>query len=137
MFTNDQRPNSYSCKGLTLFDQAAHVRGARTIIAVDRVKSRLDLARELGATHTIDTSNLPSLTTDLVAAIKEIVPRGTNANFETTGVVPIVDAGVRSLHLKGQMILISILNGKTMELDLGFLMAVRRTNHPKKLTDVL
>ncbi|KAF1847645.1 NAD(P)-binding protein [Cucurbitaria berberidis CBS 394.84] len=101
---------------------AAKIRGAKTIIGVDRVQSRLDLAREIGATHVIDTSNLPSLAADLNTAIREIVPLGTNANFDTTGVVPIIDGGLQSLHSKGQMILIGIVNGKSMDLDLGLLL---------------
>lgn len=104
---------------------AAKIRGARIIIGVDRVQSRLDLARELGATHVINTSNLPTLPADLITAIKEIVPLGTNANFDTTGVVPIIDAGLQALQPKGQMILIGITNGKTMEVDLGAILSVR------------
>ena len=90
---------------------------------MDRVKSRLDLARELGATHVINTSNLPSLTVDLAKAIREIATKGTNANIDTTGVIPIIDAGVQSLHSRGQMILIGIVNGQ-MNVDLGPMMMV-------------
>jgi Zn-dependent alcohol dehydrogenase len=88
------------------------------------VESRLTLARELGATDVIDTSNLPSLTVDLVKAIKDIAPHGTNANFDTTGVIPIIDAGVQSLQPKGQMVLIGIVDGK-MNIDLGSILAAR------------
>jgi Zn-dependent alcohol dehydrogenase len=104
--------------------QAAKIRGAKTIIGVDRVKYRLDLARELGATHTIDTSNLPSLTVDLAKAIRDIVPEGTIANFDTTGVIPIIDAGIKSLRSRGQMVLIGIVNGQ-MNVDLGTMLSVR------------
>jgi Zn-dependent alcohol dehydrogenase len=103
--------------------QAAKIRGAKTIIAVDRIESRLNLARELGATHVIDTSNCPSLTVDLAKAIRDIVPQGTNASFDMTGVIPIIDAGVQSLHPKGQMILIGIVDGK-MSVDMGSMLAV-------------
>ncbi|KAF2850305.1 NAD(P)-binding protein [Plenodomus tracheiphilus IPT5] len=98
------------------------LRSAHTIIAIDRIPSRLTLARELGATHTIDTSNLPSLTTDLVAAIRAIVPGGANACFDTTGVKPIIDAGCQVLQAKGQMVLIGIVEGG-MSVDVGRLMA--------------
>lgn len=91
---------------------------------MDRVQSRLDLARELGATHVIDTTNLPSLTADLAAKIREIVPRGTNATFDTTGVVPIIDAGVRALRQKGQVVLIGIVTGQNLDLDLSSLLNV-------------
>src|SRR5690349_16926384 len=46
---------------------AAHAAGATTIIAVDVVPARLDLARELGATHAINGS-----TSDAVAEIRQI-----------------------------------------------------------------
>jgi Zn-dependent alcohol dehydrogenase len=78
----------------------------------------------------IDTSNLPSLTTDLVKALKDIAPHGTNANFDTTGVIPIIDAGVQSLQPKGQMVLIGIVDGK-MNIDLGPMLAVGYI-HPQK-----
>jgi Zn-dependent alcohol dehydrogenase len=91
---------------------------------VDRVQSRLALARELGATHVIDTSNFASLAVDLGKAIREIVPGGTNANFDTTGVLPIIDAGIQSLQPKGQMVLIGIVDGH-MDIDLGKIMMVR------------
>jgi Zn-dependent alcohol dehydrogenase len=88
------------------------------------VQSRLTLAQELGATDVIDTSSLSSLAMDLGNAIREIVPQGTNANFDTTGVIPIIDAGVQSLHPKGQMVLIGIVDGH-MNIDLGKIMTVR------------
>jgi Zn-dependent alcohol dehydrogenase len=102
------------------------MRWAKIIIGVDRVKSRLDLALEPGANHVTDTSNLPSLTVDLTKAIREIVPLGANTNFDTTGVVPIIDAGVQALHSKGQMILIGVVDGK-MGIDLGAMLAVCHT----------
>jgi Zn-dependent alcohol dehydrogenase len=88
------------------------------------VKSRLDLARELGATHVIDTSNFTLLAADLTKAIRDIVPQGTIANFDTTGFIPIIDAGVQSLGTKGQMILIGIVQGE-MSVDLGKILTVR------------
>lgn len=64
-----------------------------------------------------------------MAAIREIVPAGTNANFDTTGVFPIIDAGVQSLHQKGQMILIGIVQG-SMNIDIGALLNVRQKISP-------
>jgi Zn-dependent alcohol dehydrogenase len=106
------------------------MRGAKTIIGVDRVQSRLALAQELGATHVIDTSNLSFLAVDLEKAIREIVPQGTNANFDTTGVIPIIDAGIQSLHAKGQMVLIGIVDGH-LNIDLGKMMTVRPSDKPR------
>ncbi|KAF2998938.1 hypothetical protein E8E13_006515 [Curvularia kusanoi] len=101
---------------------AGNVKGAHTIIGVDRIQSRLDLAKEMGATHIIDTSKFKDLATELPAAIREIAPKGANAIFDTTGVVPLISASVPALHPKGEIILIGIVNGKTMDLDLGALL---------------
>ncbi|KAH6629375.1 hypothetical protein C7974DRAFT_413179 [Boeremia exigua] len=98
---------------------AASVRSAHTIIGVDIVQSRLNLAKEMGATHVIDSSSFKDIATDLPAAIREIAPKGANAIFDTTGVVPLISAAIPALHTKGQIVLIGIVTGKTMELDLG------------------
>lgn len=50
---------------------AAIASGATTIIAVDIVDSRLEFAKTLGATHTINSKN-----EDAVASIKEITHGG-------------------------------------------------------------
>lgn len=48
---------------------AAKARGAKAIVVVDRVKARLDLAKELGATHIVDTTGTDL--SELAAKIKE------------------------------------------------------------------
>lgn len=78
----------------------------------------------MGATHVIDTSDFKDLATDLPAALREIASKGVNAVFDTTGVVPLIAAAIPALHAKGQIILIGIVNGKTMDLDLGALLNV-------------
>jgi Zn-dependent alcohol dehydrogenase len=103
------------------------LRKAKIIIAVDRVQSRLDIAKECGATHTIDTSAFTDLKTDLDTAIKKIVPLGTNFNIDTTGVLPIVEAGVSSIQAGGQLILIGIMSGLKLEVDLSDLLANGKT----------
>ncbi|KAF2795278.1 NAD(P)-binding protein [Melanomma pulvis-pyrius CBS 109.77] len=106
---------------------AAKIRNAKTIVAVDKVQSRLDIAKSVGATHTINTSNFADLKADLDKAIKEIVPQGTNFNIDTTGVLPIIEAGVTSLQGGGQLILIGIMNGLTLNVDLSDLLANGKT----------
>ncbi|TWI50914.1 aryl-alcohol dehydrogenase [Pseudomonas duriflava] len=59
---------------------AAQVAGATTIIAVDVVPSRLELAKELGATHVINSKE-----TDPVTAIRDITGGGVNFALESTG----------------------------------------------------
>ncbi|MFC3607249.1 NAD(P)-dependent alcohol dehydrogenase [Stutzerimonas tarimensis] len=59
---------------------AAKVAGATTIVAVDVVPSRLELALELGATHVINSRE-----NDPVAMIREITAGGANFALESTG----------------------------------------------------
>ncbi|MCH1924076.1 NAD(P)-dependent alcohol dehydrogenase [Shewanella sp. C32] len=75
---------------------AARVAGATTIIAVDVVPSRLELALELGATHVIN-----SLEEDAVARIKEITHGGTKFALESTGRPQVLRQGIDSLGLLG------------------------------------
>lgn len=58
----------------------ARASGAATIIAIDLVESKLQLARELGATHTINAAE-----GDVVAAIKALTRGGVEYAFESVG----------------------------------------------------
>ncbi|KAF2191045.1 NAD(P)-binding protein [Zopfia rhizophila CBS 207.26] len=103
---------------------AAKLRGCVTIIGVDRVQSRLDIAKSVGATHVIDTSGFKDLNGDLTKAIKEATNgAGTSINVDTTGVLDIVHAGVNSLRPRGQLVLIGIMQGLTLPIDLSDLLA--------------
>lgn len=59
---------------------ACKIVGAGTVIAIDRHESRLELAREYGATHVV--SGDPA---EIAAQIVEITARGADYGFETTG----------------------------------------------------
>ncbi|KZE42084.1 NAD(P)-dependent alcohol dehydrogenase [Microbacterium sp. T32] len=60
---------------------AASLRGTAQLIAIDRVAARLDLARELGATDTIDASH-----EDVAARLAELTGgAGVSLGFDTTG----------------------------------------------------
>jgi Zn-dependent alcohol dehydrogenase len=59
--------------------QAARIAGASTIVAVDAIPDKLDLAIKLGATHRIDARG------DVAAALAEIEPAGADAVFEVVG----------------------------------------------------
>ena len=73
---------------------AARVAGAGTIVAVDLVPSRLALARELGATHTVDAS-----AEDPAAAIQAL--GGADSAFEATGSPAAVRSAVDALAPTG------------------------------------
>lgn len=76
---------------------AARAIGLTTIIAVDLVDERLALARELGATHTLN----PKAGGDTVAEIKRITGAGVHRSFETTGVMKVLRQAVESLAPRG------------------------------------
>lgn len=78
---------------------AAHLAGAGPLVAVDLVPERLALARELGATHTVDPAQ-----EDLGARLSEIVgPRGWDCVFDTTGVPEVMRAGLDALGTCGTL----------------------------------
>jgi len=72
---------------------AAALTPATTIVAMDRVASRLELARELGATHVIESGD--DLTAQLIDATG-----GANGVVETTGNVGVLRAGVDASPLE-------------------------------------
>jgi aryl-alcohol dehydrogenase len=79
---------------------AAALSPADRIIAVDRVPQRLELARELGATDTIDTTDLAG--TDLAAALTELTGgRGVDRVLDATGVPALISAGIAGLAAGG------------------------------------
>jgi aryl-alcohol dehydrogenase len=76
---------------------AARATGATTIVGVDVNADRLELARELGATHTVTSG-----TDDVRRALKRIAPEGLDATVDTTGVAEVVDAALGALRLRGR-----------------------------------
>ena len=82
---------------------AARTMGCATIIALDRVPARLALARELGATHTIDVT-----AGQAVAEIRGIMPGGVHFAVETSGVPAVATDAVTSLRCGGQCGLLGV-----------------------------
>ncbi|WP_429925376.1 NAD(P)-dependent alcohol dehydrogenase (plasmid) [Agrobacterium vitis] len=75
---------------------AARIVGATTIIAVDVVPSRLQLALELGATHVVNSRDQ-----DMVEAIRDITGTGVNFALESTGRPEVLAQGIETLGLLG------------------------------------
>jgi aryl-alcohol dehydrogenase len=76
---------------------AAKVQGATAIIAVDMHDSRLEIARELGATHGINASG-----DDVVEQIKAITGGGANYALDTTGLPQVIRQAVDALAPRGK-----------------------------------
>jgi aryl-alcohol dehydrogenase len=75
---------------------AARISGCTTVIAVDLRQNRLDLAREVGATHVVDAAN-----GDPVEAICALTDAGVDFSLEATGVPQALRAAVDSLAPTG------------------------------------
>jgi aryl-alcohol dehydrogenase len=77
---------------------AARVVGVKPLVAVDVVPGRLALARELGATHTIDASQ-----EDVAESLRAILPKGFRYVLDTTSRDESWNAGVKSLAMGGTL----------------------------------
>ena len=77
---------------------AAKVAGATTIIAIDVVPSRLELALELGATHVVNSRE-----TDVIEAVRAITGGGADFALESTGRPEVLSAGIEALGGLGMM----------------------------------
>lgn len=82
---------------------AAKITGCSHIIAVDIHDSRLNLAKELGATHTINGKEK-----DTVKEIKAITGSGTHYAVETTGAPPVVKQCLNSLRPLGVAAIVGV-----------------------------
>ncbi|MFP6562006.1 NAD(P)-dependent alcohol dehydrogenase [Paraburkholderia sp. B3] len=75
---------------------AARVAGATTIVAVDIVPSRLELAKELGATHTVNSAEV-----DMIEAIRALTGGGVDFALESTGNPKVLAGAIESLGTLG------------------------------------
>ncbi|PPA69435.1 NAD(P)-dependent alcohol dehydrogenase [Jeotgalibacillus proteolyticus] len=88
---------------------AAKIVGCQTIIAVDVHDSRLDMAKQFGATHALNGTQV-----DVVKEIKEITNGGTKYAVDTTGVPPVVRQSLQALRPLG----VSAIVGVTPEMNI-------------------
>lgn len=92
---------------------AAVVAGATTIIAVDVVPERLEQARELGATHAVNSREQ-----DPVAAIREITGAGVDFALDSTGIAAVTRSAVDALRPRGLCGIVGAYKpGVNLELD--------------------
>ena len=82
---------------------AAKIAGCTTLIAIDKVASRLELARELGATHVIDAG-----AADAVAVIKEMTGAGVDYAVEATGVPAVMEQAISATGFNGCVVLVGV-----------------------------
>lgn len=102
---------------------AAALSPAVTIIAVDMLASRLELARELGATHTIHAEAVK----DIAAEIQRITGGGADAAIEATGHTKVLEQAISSTAARGQVVAVGApAFGATAAVDVNFIMPGRR-----------
>lgn len=83
---------------------AAKLRNARTIIAVDLDPKKLELAKEFGATHTVDAS-----ATDPVEAIKELTEGfGADVCVEAVGNPKVLEQAFYARDLAGRVVQVGV-----------------------------
>lgn len=105
--------------GLGLYATAvAKAFGARTVVTVDGVADRLEMARRFGADATINVNEV----TDFKARAKEIKKltdgRGADVVMEVVGDAAVVPEGIRMLAQHGRYVGIGCINaGQTYEAD--------------------
>jgi Zn-dependent alcohol dehydrogenase len=84
--------------------QGAALAGARTIIALDMLESKLNAARQFGATHTINAK-----AEDAASAIRALTQgRGADYVFVTVGSARAVEQGITFLRRAGTLVLVGM-----------------------------
>ncbi len=84
--------------------QGAKMVSSYPIIAIDIVDNKLEMAKKIGATHTINSKN-----EDVAAKIKEIVGNnGVDVAVETTGNVKVIETAYEATSASGKTILVGV-----------------------------
>jgi len=97
---------------------AAKAAGATTIVMVDIVPERLEFAKELGATHTVNSKDV-----DPVEAVKEITYGGAEYALDTTGIPQVFSQMTKSLAVQGHGALVGAAKlGTEAPFDIGTLL---------------
>jgi aryl-alcohol dehydrogenase len=90
---------------------AGKLSGCKRIVAVDRVRSRLDLALELGATDVIDTT-----ITDIGEALLAL--GGVDRALDTTGATSVLEPAVKALNPRGVLALAGASKDPVMSVEI-------------------
>lgn len=122
-------PNStvavFGCGGVGLSAiQGARIAGARQIIAVDTLESKLETALRLGATHTVDASK-----GDAIEAVRETAwsVGGVDFSFEAIGVPAVIEQAFQVLRPGGTATVIGIArDDETVSLNPRLLLQERK-----------
>ena len=93
------------CGGIGLSAvQGARIAGANRIIAIDMAGSKLELARQLGATHVINAGS-----DDPVEAVRQLTGGGVHHSFEAVGLKGTAEQAFQMLRNGGQATVIGMI----------------------------
>ena len=109
------------CGGLGVYACAiAKERGAETVIAIDGIDERLELARQMGADHVIDFREVEDAKSR-VDAVKDLTQGlGADVVVEVVGSVAVINEGLRMLAWGGRYLEIGVFfTGTSFECDPG------------------
>jgi alcohol dehydrogenase len=93
--------------------QGARIAGATQIIAVDLVPEKLEVASEVGATHTVDSSSV-----DAVERVVALSDGGVDYAFEVVGHPRVTEQAARCVGVTGQTVLVGTPPAGQTELSL-------------------
>lgn len=82
---------------------AAKAAGASNIIVFDLSETRLQMAKELGATAIFNSAEV-----DPVEAVKQYAPAGADVTFEVAGVAPTFKSSIEVTRPRGTVVIVSI-----------------------------
>jgi S-(hydroxymethyl)glutathione dehydrogenase/alcohol dehydrogenase len=92
------------CGGIGLSAiQGCQVVGCNPIIAVDVLDSKLEFARQLGATHTINAREV-----DVVEALKALTPRGPEYVFDSVGSAATISQALQAARPGGTAVIVGL-----------------------------
>ena len=96
----------FGCGGVGLsIIQGARIGGARQIIAVDMFDSKLEMAKSVGATHIVNTTQ-----DDPVKAVRALTGgRGVDHAFEAVGNATLCRQAIESLAIRGTATIVGVL----------------------------
>jgi S-(hydroxymethyl)glutathione dehydrogenase/alcohol dehydrogenase len=113
----------FGCGGVGLNAiQGAKIAGATRIIAIDLADNKLEMARKMGATHTINSGN-----EDPVASVMEITGMGVDIALECVGIPALVGLAFNTTRPKGKTVVIGVApSQETTPIDPFVLMGTSR-----------
>ena len=88
---------------------AARSEGVDNVVAVDIFDAKLELAKSVGASHTLNTKTV----SDLAEGLREMFPDGVDQIIDTTGVVPLLQSSIKALGHGGTLVILGVAQGPT------------------------